>query len=284
MLGGTEANFWRIAFATVFLAFWAHLFGQGMGGDSFPLFFFSGVVGVGADVFLFQALPRIGSRLSSLLVQCGSALAAAAIEFIWLGTRLTTPQIAACCTILLGVAIALSPGGHLNVPRKVLVAGVIFSILAALGNGYGAVISRKAFAVAAAAHQQIDGGTAGYQRLLGGLLVAAISILIVKRREVLAQITNSEAPRIPSGEKWKRAWIWIFFNSLAGQTIGASCFQWALKTTPTGLVLAMVSTTPLVIIPFAWKFEGDKAHRRSIIGGAVAVAGAIALVLVARRG
>jgi drug/metabolite transporter (DMT)-like permease len=232
---------------------------------------------------LFQGLPRLGSRLSSLLVQCGSALAAAAIEWFWLGTTLTAPQMIACCTILVGVVIALTPGEHLTFSRNQWVFGIAFCVLAALGNGFGAVISRKAFAVAAAAHQSIDGGTAGYQRLLGGLLVGAISILIVKRRELLAQVTDSDAPRLPSKEKWKRAWIWVFANSLAGQTLGVSCFQWALKTTPTGLVMALVSTTPLVIIPFAWKFEGDKAHRRSIIGGAIAVAGAVALVLVARR-
>jgi drug/metabolite transporter (DMT)-like permease len=283
MLGGTEANFWRITLATVFLAIWAHTFGEGMSGDSFPLFFWSGVIGVGADVFLFQGLPRLGSRLSSLLVQCGSALAAAAIEWLWLGTTLTTPQMAACCTILVGVVIALTPGEHLTFSRNQWVFGIAFCVLAALGNGYGAVLSRKAFAVAAAAHQSIDGGTAGYQRLLGGLLVGAISILLVKRREIFAQITDANAPRMPSKEKWKRAWMWVFFNSLAGQTLGVSCFQWALKTTPTGLVMALVSTTPLVIIPFAWKFEGDKAHRRSIIGGAIAVAGAIALVLVAKK-
>jgi hypothetical protein len=58
MLGGTEANFWRLAVATALLAVWAHTFGQGLTGASFALFVISGVIGVGADVFLFQALPR----------------------------------------------------------------------------------------------------------------------------------------------------------------------------------------------------------------------------------
>jgi drug/metabolite transporter (DMT)-like permease len=283
LLGGTEANFWRITLATFFLAIWAHTFGQGLGGASFPLFFISGVIGVGADVFLFQGLPRLGSRLTSLIIQCVSALAAAVIEWLWLGTTLSAAQVAACCTILVGVAIALAPGEHLKLSRQQLTLGIGFCILAALGNGYGAVLSRKAFAVAREAHQNIDGGTAGYQRLIGGLLVAGISVLIVKRRDILAQFTHVDPPRLPSGEKYRTAWMWVAFNALAGQTLGASTFQWALKTTPTGLVMALVSTTPLVIIPFAWKFEGERAHRRSVIGGAIAVAGAIALVLVGHK-
>lgn len=282
MLGGTEANFWRILVATFSLGIWAYTFGVGLAGVAFPLFFVSGMIGVGSDVFLFQGLPRLGSRLTSLLVQCGTAVAGATIEWLWLGTKLTLPQTAACCTILIGVAIALAPG-HLASSRTQWISGIAFSVLAAVGNGFGAVISRKGFAVAANAHQPLDVGTAGFQRLSGGLIVCGLALLIVKRREVAAQLFHPEAPRVPSSTKWKEAWIWVVANGLAGQTLGMCFFNWALKTTPTGLVLALVSTTPLVIIPFAWKFEGDKAHRRSIIGGAIAVAGAIALVLVARK-
>jgi drug/metabolite transporter (DMT)-like permease len=184
---------------------------------------------------------------------------------------------------LVGVAIALAPGEHLTFARQQFWFGIGFCVLAAVGNGFGAVLSRKGFAVAADAHQTIDVGTAGFQRLVGGLIICGLALLVVKRREVFAQFVHPEAPRVPSSAKWKAAWPWVVANGLAGQTLGMCFFNWALKTTPTGLVLALVATTPLVIIPFAWKFEGDKAHRRSVIGGAIAVAGAIALVLVARR-
>lgn len=44
-------------------------------------------------------------------------------------------------------------------------------------------------------------------------------------------------------------------------------------------MLPIVALTPLVVIPFAQKFEGEKPTRRSLIGGVVAVAGTIALTL-----
>jgi drug/metabolite transporter (DMT)-like permease len=279
-LGGTEANFWRLAVATILLAVWAHAFGQGLSGASFPLFLISGVIGVGADVFLFQALPRLGSRLSLLIIQCFSALSAAALEWVWLGTKLSGWQVAACAIILAGVALALAPGRHLDAKRGVLAAGICFSLLAASGNGFGAVISRKAYAVAEQAHQDIDGATAAYQRLIGGLFVAAVCLLMVKWREIMAQVTHPSPPRLPDGEKWRRVWPWVLANGFAGQTLGVTCYQWALKTTPTGLVLAIVGTTPLVVIPFASIMEGEKIEPRSVMGGLIAVVGAIILVFV----
>ena len=139
MLGGTEANFWRLACATAMLAVWAYGFGEGVGGNSFYLFLLSGIIGVGADVFLFQSLPRLGSRLSLLVIQCGSAVFAAAVEWLWLGTRLTGWQMAACVVILIGVALALAPGKHLNLSRQTIIVGIFFGLLAAFGNGFGAV-------------------------------------------------------------------------------------------------------------------------------------------------
>jgi drug/metabolite transporter (DMT)-like permease len=241
----------------------------------------SGIIGVGADVFLFQALPRIGSRLSLLIIQCFSAISAATIEWFWLGAKLTSAQVAACATILLGVAVALAPGKHLNVTRGKLAAGIVFGLLAAFGNGFGAVLSRKGYAVAALAKQNIDGATAAYQRLIGGLLVGAICLLVVKRREVVARVKGEKSEGISTGEKWRRAWPWVLSNGFAGQTLGVTCYQWALKTTKTGLVLAIIATTPLVVMPFARIFEGEPIAPRAVIGGMIAVMGAILLIMAA---
>jgi len=72
----------------------------------------------------------------------------------------------------------------------------------------------------------------------------------------------------------------MLVNALCGPTIGVSCYQWALATTPSGIVLPIVATTPLVIIPFSYWLEGDRPSRRSIVGGLIAVSGVVALTLV----
>jgi drug/metabolite transporter (DMT)-like permease len=280
LVGGTEANFWRLVFATALLGVWAHSFGQGLDGVSFPLFLCSGIVGVGADFFLFQSYPLLGARLTLLIIQCGAALTGAAIERLWQGTRLTGWQIAAAGTVLAGVALALAPGKHLTATPGQLRLGVVFSVLAALGNGWGAVLSRRAFAVAGAAGQNIDGPTAAYQRLMGGLIVAGVCLLAVASRRALAPVPSAQPTGASRASQWRRAWPWVLVTGLVGQALGVSCYQWALKTTATGMVLAITSTAPLVIIPLSSVMEGEKMTCRSVCGGILAVVGVIVLVTV----
>ena len=82
------------------------------------------------------------------------------------------------------------------------------------------------------------------------------------------------------GSPWRRAWPLVLINGLAGPALGVSCYQWALKTTPTGVVLPIVAITPIVIIPFSYYLEGERPGKRSLLGGAIAVAGAAALAWV----
>ena len=183
MVGSTRANLGRLLVATAFLAFWAHLVplatggifgGNGLGGAGLTFFFVSGVLGMGfGDIAVFAALPLLGARLTVVMTQCLAAPIAALAEWLWLGTTLRASQISCSVLILGGVAVALAPS-RANPPRvPVKLAGVIFGILSALGQGLGAVLSRKAYDLTKAAGQTIDGMTATYQRILGGLHVAA---------------------------------------------------------------------------------------------------------------
>src|SRR5580765_3758332 len=185
LLGGTEANFWRLLVATLLLGIFAHLFGVGFAGASFKTFFISGCIGFGiGDMALFQALPRIGSRLSVMLTLCLSSPLAAFMEWMWLRTELSLAEIICGLMILAGVALALAPGKHSPLPRGQLGWGITFGLVASLCQALGAVLSRKAFSVARLAGENIDGITAAYQRILGGVAVGTLLLLLVKRESV----------------------------------------------------------------------------------------------------
>src|SRR5438067_5541891 len=272
LIGGAAANFGRLIFALVLLAIWAHGFGQGLSGKSLPWFFTSGIIGFGlGDVAMFVALTRIGPRLTVLLVQCLAAPFGALTERVWLGTELRPAQLACGAVILLGVALAVAPQRHLDSHKRGFYVGIFFGVLAALGQGLGAVISRKAYAVAAQQDFQIDGFTAAYQRLLGGILIAAI---------FLAATRSIQPNKKPQSGHAIRALPWLILHALSGPVIGIGCYQWALKSAPSGVVLPIVATTPVVTIPLAWAIDGDRPSVRSIIGGVIAVAGTIALMSV----
>jgi drug/metabolite transporter (DMT)-like permease len=281
LIGGTEANFWRISFASAFLAVWAYGFGKGLTGSALPMFLMSGILGIGlGDVAYFQALPRLGPRLSLLLVQCLTAPFGALIEWLWLGTTLTLWQMLFGMMILTGVGLALMPGEHLKLTRQELTWGSLAGVLAALGGAGGAVLSRKAYAVVHANGEHIDGMSAGFQRVLGGLLLSGLCLLVVKRRELpFRSLASGEFAGGRPKTKWRGVWFWILLNSLAGQTFGVSCMLWALETTPTGIVLPIIAMAPIAVIPIALIVEGERPSLRSLIGSAIAVAGVIALTL-----
>ncbi len=277
-IGGVEANFWRIALATLFLAAWANTFGAGFAGAP-AWFMLSGLFGIGlGDSAYFQALPRLGSRRTVLISQCLTAPVAALIEFCWLGTRLNVPEIFCVAVILAGVAIALAPGDHLKIARRDLQIGVTASVFSAVGGALGAVFIRKAFAVAHADGVFPDAGTTGYQRVLGGILVPTIILLAVKWRSARAHGPMFEKKTLRvSRDKWRRLWPWVLANALAGQTLGVTCMQWALDETSAGIVTAIIATTPVVLLPMTRLVDGEKIGARSLLGALVAVSGVIGL-------
>ena len=272
-ISGTQANILRLLFAVAVLGTFSHLFGFGLHGPAFPILFLSGCVGFGiGDLSMFQAYPRIGARRTIVLIQCLAAPFGALIEWLWLGHAPTGAQAFYGAVILLGVAIALAPGKKDAQPTHGLLAGTLFGILSGFCQGSSAVISRKAYEYSASMghpfHTATDGINAAYQRILGGIL---ISVLFFGYLRVAHK-------SLPEGKKdWRHGWRWAAANAMAGPAFGVSCYQWALMTEKTSIVLPIVATTPLAVMPLAHYIEGDRITWRTAVGGVLAVAGVIGL-------
>jgi len=279
LLGGTTANFARLCLATLFLALWAHGFGQGLGGGAISWFLLSGIIGFGmGDLALYKAYYKIGPRLGVLLCLCLAVPISAIIEFFWLGTALTGAQIMWITLILVGVVMAVVPERtHLDHKRQ-WVSGILMGAIAALGQGSGAVITRKGYMVANSLGLHIDGGTAAYQRIIGGMALTCLALALVKAIRKLKHKANHKAPQSPL--PWKQAWPWVLVNALSGPAIGVACFQWALAVAPTGIVMAIIATTPLAVIPLTWIIDKERPHIYSLFGGLLACSGAVALALI----
>lgn len=274
-LHGTKANLLRLVLGATVLGTFSHRFGFGLGGAGFPLLFLSGCIGFGVgDLALFQAYPRLGARRAMVMAQCVAAPIAALVEWAWLGQRPTWAQAGYAALILVGVGLALLPHEASEEPTHHLRAGILFGLVSASGQALGAVLSRKAYAVAAE-HGQVfagvaDGLNAAYQRMLGGISLTALFWVYLK----LAHKPDDTRPN-----NWNKAWRLLIFNSLCGPTLGVSCYQWALMTTPTRIALPIIATTPLAVIPFAHFFDGDRITKRAVFGGVLAVGGVVGLAL-----
>ena len=276
LVGSQPANLARQLTALVLLALGAHLVGQGLNGPGLGVFVLSGVIGFGlGDWAMFEALPRIGPALTALICQCLAAPIAAATEWLWLGTRLTPLQLASSAVILAGVALVMAPEKESTIPRGHRIAGLAFAVVAAFGQAWGAVTSRYGFKLDDAAGLHVDGMTSAYQRLWGGVISIALLLWITRLVRRRPDPAAGHTPR-----DWRRAAPWIIGNAVAGPTLGVSCYQWALRDTPSAVVLPIVATTPLAVMLIALAFERKSPSPRAVAGSILAVAGVIALVTV----
>jgi drug/metabolite transporter (DMT)-like permease len=308
--GSTTANCLRLLLAVGLLGAWAHAVGQGVGGGAFGWFFVSGAVGFGiGGLTMFHALPLIGSNLSMLIVQCGSAVAAALTEWLWLGTRLSPAQAGLAALTLAGVVIGLAavdPGGIRPARRRLgeggrsrptmsepgiagrglpappmpppFVLGIGLAIVSACAQGGSAVISRKAFMVLRSHGFLMDGATSAYQRALGGLAVGLLAVAVWRLWPAAGRKAASEATAVPAMAL--PPWIWVVRNTLLGPVFGVTCYQWALRTTQAGIVLPIVATAPLLTVPIARALEHSRPAPRYWIGAVLAVLGAAGLAVI----
>ncbi|ATC63472.1 hypothetical protein CMV30_05610 [Nibricoccus aquaticus] len=302
-LGPMRANLGRLTLAVLVLGSFAHTLGNGLHGAGLTWFLLSGVIGMGlGDLALYGALPRLGSRLSLLMTQCLAAPIAALAEWLWLDVALTPAQLLAGLIILAGVALALAPKKtdltkNKNLPPSsapsspsrivptITALGLTFGLLSAAGQGLGAVMSRKANLAAALAGEPTGGIalgiTAAYQRILAGFVITAawflLQHLLTSRTPAVTAVGQRARTRSDAPPRTWRSYAWIPFNAFSGPILGVSCYQWALATTASGIVLPIVACTPLVIIPFSYWLEGERPTPRSILGALLAVAGVIAL-------
>ncbi|MBP9223815.1 MAG: DMT family transporter [Verrucomicrobiales bacterium] len=247
---------------------------------SFQWFFLSGLIGFGmGDVALFTAYERLGSRLTILLNLCLAPLFAMTMEWAWLGNGVSGKVIFCAMLILSGVIMAIRPGAksrQKTARRGSFGTGIFAAIVAGLGQGTGAVISRKAEVVAQELGAQGSGITAAFQRVLAGLLFSALSVLVI--RFFFAK-KHSENWRSPLD---RTIAPWLIGAALCGPVIGVSFFQMALQSLESGVALAVVALTPIVMMPLAMITEGDHPSRLAIIGAFVAVTGVVLLNLWAR--
>src|SRR4051812_45983560 len=184
--GQARANLGRLTVAVIALGIFAHTMGGGLTSASVGWFLLSGVIGMGiGDIGVYAALPLLGSRITVLMTQCLAAPLAAIGEWLWLGTKLTASQILWGALILSGVAIAITPSKSSPPKVRVRPVGFLFGLLAAAGQGFGALVSRKGVLVAdaagEAAHNVTFGINAAYYRILAGLIFTSVWFFVLRR-------------------------------------------------------------------------------------------------------
>jgi drug/metabolite transporter (DMT)-like permease len=279
MMDAMWANLTRLTLAAVFLAILTFVFAEGLqlGNAAMPWFVLSGAVGFGiGDIGLYLAFVRLGARLTLLINLCLAPLFAAAGERLLLGTRIGGPEFAAMLMVLLGVGLSVTGRRPVQPNReRDYPLGIALAVLAGMGQGFGAVLSR--WAEMHAAPGPVGPFAQAFQRCGAGWLVLLLATLVWTR---FMRRRNETITRVP----FRKLFPWLLGAATFGPVIGVSCFQWGLVLVQnSAFVQAVVSTSPIALMILVYLIDREAPTRRSVIGAIVGIAGVAALCLRALR-
>ncbi|TVP65035.1 MAG: DMT family transporter [Leptolyngbya sp. LCM1.Bin17] len=236
----------------------------GLDGWAVGLLLISGGVGIGlGDTLYFAAINQLGPRRAILLETLAPPMAAL-IALGFLGETLTGTAWAGIGLTLAGVSWVVAervPPVKGMPPGPDGYRGVVYGILAALGQAVGAVLSRLVLAETA-----VDPLWSSLVRLLAGLSI--ILGLLRWRGQGMTPLTPLRSPRLLAT---------VALTAFLGTYLAIYLQQMALKYAATGIAQALTSTSPLFILPLA-AAAGEPVSPRAVAGAIVALGGISLLV------
>lgn len=223
----------------------------------------SGVLGLAiADTLLFEALRRVGAgRLA--VVDTIYAPLIVLLSWLFLGEKLTPIFFVGGAAVVAGVAIANleRPSPADVADRRAIGIGMLFGLAAISGTCIGVILARPVL-------QASDLIEVTWTRLTAGV-VAQIAFLLVRGRgrEILAAFRPAPV--------WRTLVPAAFIGTYLSLIFWLGGFKWAEASV--AAVLNQMATVYIVVL--AWLALGEPLSGRRVIGGSVAVAGALLVVL-----
>jgi len=230
----------------------------------------SGIVGLGiGDFGLFAAYVIIGPR-RTVLVQASSPIFASVLAFLMLGETFGLLSILGVGITLTGIVIVLlereEKSQETFEAKKRKTWGVFFALVSAMGQGFGAVLSKKGMYVGVSVAMN-PLSAALIRMLLTGLFVWVCALLAGKLPALRKAVRNKDGIRFTAA------------GALVGPFIGMTLSMVALANAETGIAQTLMSLMPVMIIPVIWIIYRDRTSWRGMLGALVAVVGVAILFL-----
>ncbi len=224
----------------------------------------SGIIGIAfGDAFLFKALELIGARISMLLMAV-SPIIAAVLAFIFLGERISGWGVIGIIITFAGILMVVIQKNEAATNKKNSIVGIIFALLAALGQGGGLIFAKLAFNGG-----EINGFFATFIRL-GASFVVFYPIL---------RFSNRLKNPIDKLKKNKRGFMFSSIGAFIGPYLGITMSLIAVKNAYVGIASTLMSTVPVIMLPIVYFYYKEKLSLNSILGAFIAVLGISILFL-----
>ena len=228
----------------------------------------SAIVGlVIGDSLLFEAYILIGARLGILLLSL-SPLWGTLLAWIFLGERLTLPELAAMAVALAGVAWVVLERGRESSTHETHGPGFTRGVLFGLGAGFcqaaGLVLSKPALGD-------------GYPALSAVMIRMTVGMIVLW---TWAAVRGEAGPTIRRLRADGRATAAVFGGAFAGPFIGVWLSLVAVQSARVGIAATLMAMSPVLSLPLVHWVFGERVSPRAILGTLVAMSGVVMIILV----
>ncbi len=224
----------------------------------------SGIIGLAlGDAFLFQSFVSVGPRLGSLLLSL-APIFGSVIAWVFFGEVLTALQITGIVLALAGIAwVVASEKEPPDTPRGHTRRGVIFGILAALGQATGLVLSK----------QGMSGDFSPFQANAIRMLAAVLFVWI------WAGIEGKAGSTVRSLNGKPRVLGLLALGAFVGPVLGVSSSLFAIQHAEIGVASTLMALTPVILLPISYFVFREKIGWQAVFGTVLAIAGVAILFL-----
>ncbi|MBM9605197.1 DMT family transporter [Desulfopila inferna] len=225
----------------------------------------SGIIGffIG-DIFLFKALVELGPRLAMLLHSL-AAPTAAVIGWIFLDEKYLLHQWLGIAVTLSGVALViLEKNGKptavvKRMRRNITMAGLLFGLLAMLGQACGMVLSKAGMQSESG---YLDAFAATQIRAIAAFVCFSLFFTITHRWVSVKDALSN-----------RKALLYTSLGAVLGPFLGVSLALLALHHLSTGVASTIFSLVPICILPFSVFLHKEHVSIRAVAGAFIAIFG-----------
>jgi len=224
----------------------------------------SGIIGLSlGDVFFFQSLISVGPRLGSLLLSL-APIFGSIIAWIFFGEILTALQITGIVLALAGIAwVVTSHEEPPDTPHGHTRRGVVFGVLAGLGQAVGLVLSK----------QGMFGEFSPFQANAIRMLAAVVFVWAWTAFDGKVSATFTALR-----EKSQVLGL-LALGALLGPVLGVSASLLAVQRAEIGVASTLMALPPVIILPISYFVFKEKIGWQALLGTLLAIAGVAILFL-----
>jgi drug/metabolite transporter (DMT)-like permease len=256
-----------MAVSAIMVVHWA-TFGQPLPFDAtFENWFWLGLSGfigfVLGDAFLFQAFVMIGPRLSMLMLALHPVIGTM-IAWVFLSENLSLLEVTGIFLTVGGVAWVVSRDGVPGVQdRRYYFAGILFGLGGALGQAGGLVTAKVGLAD-------------DFDALSGIAIRLVIATVVIWTYTAARGLVPSSFAKLRQHPKS----IWFMAGAVvAGPLTGVYFSLVAVQQAPVGIASALMSLTPIFLLPVGMILFSEKITWRAVVGTIIALTGTAVLFL-----